>query len=386
MKFLHDSGKVYPTDLTLEKLKNLKLTPDPKIYDLCFNPIEGYYLLEKFEKFGLPTIYGKVYKRVDKIINTYQSKDTPLGVICQGNKGSGKSLLTKVLANKFIDDNKPVILVSSPHHSNDFFNFLNKIGECLIIFDEFEKVYDKMEHQNPLLTFLDGNNSEVKHCTIISINDKGSISNYMKDRPSRFYYSFEYDSLEDDVIREYLDKNLIPENNNTKKIDEIEFILKNFRESNFDILQAFVEEVNRYPNENLEEIVKDLNITYYGSSNKDSYKVTLKINNVIRVPEEPVIYINPYKDNYRIYFELLESETDDEDDKKIIREGGTITDDIRLSSSDLVKTDHNNFYYKLKSTYGDTIVKLEKTKSFKGSAYSNYVNSINNPVGLNFDF
>jgi hypothetical protein len=170
-----------------------------------------------------------------------------------GEKGSGKSLLAKQLAIKGAETGMPTIVINAPWTGDKFFSFLQQIDQpSIILFDEFEKVYDSDE-QESILTLLDGVFPSRK-LFILTCNDKWRVDSHMRNRPGRIYYMLDYKGLTNDFIIEYCEDNL----KNQTYIEKICAIASLFNQFNFDMLKALVEEMNRY-DEAPEEALKMLN-------------------------------------------------------------------------------------------------------------------------------
>ena len=113
--------------------------------------------METIESFTIDyKIYGDVYKSVDRIYNTFTDRDSSTGVLLVGEKGSGKTLLSKLLIIKAAEQQLPCIIINSPWTGDKFNQLIQNIQQpCVVLFDEFEKVYEEKD-QNSILTLLDG--------------------------------------------------------------------------------------------------------------------------------------------------------------------------------------------------------------------------------------
>lgn len=247
------------------------------IYTVCFSPLQGFYLQKNKDNFTeTGKNYGSLNSRADRIIKTYESRDASTGVLLTGLKGSGKTLLSQTVANKMIEKGLPIVLVESAFTGDAFVNFLSKIGECVLVFDEFAKVFDARNHdekdkQNGLLGIFDGNKS-LKRLIFVIENNSHSLNEFYKNRPGRLFYHFEYDKLEELVIDEYCADKKISDKVKT----EIKSAYYRIRSFSFDILKAIVDEHLRYPQDSILDIVDILNI------DTDSYtKTVLTLNKII---------------------------------------------------------------------------------------------------------
>jgi hypothetical protein len=215
----------------------------------------GNLYLEHIGNFAAPTkIYGDCLKNTDRIINTFMNRPTTTGVMMTGEKGSGKTLLTKNVCIELAKQDIPTIVINAPWCGDAFNTFIQNIEQpCAILFDEFEKVYDRDE-QEQILTLLDGV-FPTKKLFLLTCNDKYRVDYHMRNRPGRIYYMLDFKGLDGVFIREYCEDNLEAK----QYIDKIVTLAGLFGEFNFDMLKALVEEMNRY-GETPQEALRMLNI------------------------------------------------------------------------------------------------------------------------------
>jgi hypothetical protein len=215
----------------------------------------GNLYLEHIGNFTAPTkIYGDCLNNTDRIINTFLERPTTTGVMMTGEKGSGKTLLTKNVCMELAKQDIPTIVINAPWCGDAFNTFIQNIDQpCAILFDEFEKVYERDE-QEQILTLLDGV-FPTKKLFLLTCNDKYRVDYHMRNRPGRIYYMLDFKGLDSTFIREYCDDTLKAKN----YIDKIVTLAGLFGEFNFDMLKALVEEMNRY-GETPQEALRMLNI------------------------------------------------------------------------------------------------------------------------------
>ena len=208
-------------------------------------PMDGPLYLEGVDDFtSIKKLYGTTTRDADRILRTYQDRGISTGVLLNGEKGSGKTLLAKTLSIEAAKMGIPTIIINAPWVGDKFNKFIQDIDqECIIMFDEFEKVYDS-DKQEVILTLLDGVFPS-KKLFILTCNDKWRIDSHMRNRPGRIYYMLDFKGLEDEFIREYCEDNLKAK----QYIDKICHIASTFSQFNFDMLKALVEEMNRYDEE-----------------------------------------------------------------------------------------------------------------------------------------
>ena len=113
-----------------------------KVYTIETNKYTDEVNLKVNENFSMPE---KIYtteqddKFVKKVLNAYKlSNQGTLGIMLSGLKGSGKTLLSKVIA---IESNLPIIIIDKYIHPKILNNTFKKIGdtEVCILFDEVDK-------------------------------------------------------------------------------------------------------------------------------------------------------------------------------------------------------------------------------------------------------
>lgn len=234
----------------------------------------GEYFLEQIASFDISCkLYGDIVKKSDRIIRTFTDRDGSTGVMLSGEKGSGKTLLGKYICFTAAKMNIPTIMVNASWHGDGFNSFIQSINQtCIVLFDEFEKVYSA-EEQEHILTLLDGVFPS-KKLFLLTCNDKFRVNIHMRNRPGRIYYLLDFKGLEPDFIREYCEDVLIAK----KYIDSICRIASLFDQFNFDMLKALVEEMNRY-DESPQEVLKMLNAKPEFNS-RIRYKVEINVNEV----------------------------------------------------------------------------------------------------------
>jgi hypothetical protein len=220
-------------------------------YTVKFNEMGNFFYLEKIEDFTSPSrIYGNCVKHTSRIVNTFMSRPATTGVMLTGEKGSGKTLLSKNVSIELAKQDIPTIVINTSYHGDTFKQFVQSIDQpCVILFDEFEKVYDS-EDQEAILTLLDGVFPS-KKLFMLTCNNKWRVDQHMRNRPGRIFYMIDFKGLDSGFITEYCEENLEAK----EHISTIVSIASLFSQFNFDMLKALVEEMNRYgdtPQEALE--------------------------------------------------------------------------------------------------------------------------------------
>jgi len=211
----------------------------------------GAYYYEQVDNFKtISKRYGDNERQNRRIIDTFLNRENSTGVMLAGEKGSGKSLLAKTISITLAEElDVPTIIINKDYCGDDFNAFIQGMDQpAVILFDEFEKVYDR-EKQELLLTLLDGV-FPTKKLFVLTCNNKYRIDEHMRNRPGRIFYMIDFNGLSEDFIIEYCNDNL----NDKSHIEQICRIAGVFSQFNFDMLKALVEEMNRYgesPNEAL---------------------------------------------------------------------------------------------------------------------------------------
>ena len=221
-------------------------------YYVRFDTQIGYYL-ERVEDFELPSkIYGDT-SVVNRWLVSYHTNQRNTGIILTGIKGSGKTLLSKKCA---IDSGLPIIIVDTPYNDSDFVSFITnpELGDICVFIDEFEKVFNKINSENSILTILDG--AFNTHNLFIFTCNEMHTNEYLTNRPSRIRYRSHFESLPESVISEVISDLL----QRKEYAESIKNVIQVIGIITFDLLITLIKEVDLF-NEPANEVVKYLNIT-----------------------------------------------------------------------------------------------------------------------------
>lgn len=237
-----------------------------KVYDLSYDRYSGDDVFKENGELSLPS---KVYtskkdeffkKRVLTYFNNAFTDTT--GVMLAGTKGTGKTIMAKVLAK---ESNLPIIIVDPQYPEHRLIKYFKQINTPVcILFDEVDKSFDTEK----MLDFLDGLQKTSKKLVIMTCNNLGKVSEYLQDRCSRIRYLRKY-TTEDNL--EFLD--VLIEDMGIKNIEEVsKFCRENIKLLSMDNIVAFLNEVKMLEDEDitLEEIISVMNIDHVQSEKVSS--------------------------------------------------------------------------------------------------------------------
>lgn len=250
-----------------------------KVFEVKYAKMVGTWLSEHKELTVDFKIYGKTPERVKKIFHTFDLRNKNLGVLLSGEKGMGKSVFMRHMAEQSIQRGLPVIII----HTNTpgIADFISKIDqECVILFDEFEKNFTKGDDcdddsvpsdacesgQNQFLSLFDGMDSG-KKIFVIAVNNSHRLSSFFINRPGRFYYHFCFDYLSESEVREYANDML----KGDKAVIDKMVLIARFHDISYDILSAIITELNN--GYSLNETINDLNIDIDESSQYYDFEI-----------------------------------------------------------------------------------------------------------------
>lgn len=228
-----------------------------KVYDLNYNRWEESPIFKENGELNLPK---KVYSteadnKFKKRILTYFNKanTNTTGVMLAGTKGTGKTVMAKVLAK---ESGLPIIVVNPEYPESKLIKFFKSFTTPVcILFDEVEKNF-KTEH---MLDFLDGVEKTAQKLVIMTCNDLNRVSEYMQDRCSRIRYLRRYSPDENAAFLPMLADDF----NIKNKEEVIEFCKSNIKLLSMDNIVSFISEVKMLEDEDisLQEIIDIMNIS-----------------------------------------------------------------------------------------------------------------------------
>lgn len=235
------------------------LTPG-MVYNIKVDRYTDVMTLEESGELPLPS---KVYcterdeRFIEKVVNSYNVSDNGFtGVMLAGLKGSGKTVMAKLIANY---SGLPIINIDKSIRPYILRNLVDKLGDTSVcfLFDELDKLLDDYD-DSVLLQILDGSDTKGRHMILFTCNDTGEISEYLKDRCSRIRYWRKFEEMSPSLIMEVLNDKL---DNKDEAKSLTDFIKENFEVCSFDNIASFVKEVNEYPTTTFEELFEDMNLS-----------------------------------------------------------------------------------------------------------------------------
>lgn len=246
-----------------------------KAYDLKWDDWNDMAYLAENGELNLPSkIYelneDKIFKK--RVLNNFNNHENSIGVMLAGTKGTGKTMLAKVIAK---ESNLPIIIVDSQFPTNRLIGFFKQFSTPVcVIFDEIEKNFNT----GRMLDFLDGVEKTTKKLVLMTCNELDKVSEYLQDRCSRIRYVRKY-GINDNLA--FLP--MLIENKEIKNAEIVrKFVEERFKLPSIDNMNAFLNEVKDLEDEDisLDDIVKYMNINTYPSkqSSTESTSEEIKTN------------------------------------------------------------------------------------------------------------
>lgn len=260
--------------------KNIRVKPQGfdyelgagKVYDLNWDRWNDTYIFSEDGELNLPKKIYELKKdvifknRVLKYFNNAAGQTT--GVMLAGTKGTGKTLLAKIIAK---ESNLPIVVVNSSYPASKLNTFFKEFQTPVcILFDEVEKNWDTTK----MLEFLDGVQATAKKLVIMTCNDLREVSSYMQDRCSRVRYLRKYtdrDNIE-------LISSIVADYKVNDPLKTTDFIIRNMRLLSIDNVISFLNEVVLFQddeNMTLENILEDMNISSRNTKTEESYEMII---------------------------------------------------------------------------------------------------------------
>ena len=275
------------------------------IYEVKLS-MTGFYLSKIAESFTFDyKLYGLNQKFIDYVLKTYENTTGNLGILLDGIKGTGKTVVAKKLCNHL---QLPVILVQSMGNdtNNKLIKYLSTSIDfnCIFFFDEYEKEF---EDSSDVLSFMDGTYNSIYRRVFLLTTNELKVDSNLLGRPSRIRYKKSFDNLPEEITREIL--NAILEDKNA--IEKVIELTHSMNIITIDLIKAIATEINIHGVEALPDIKETFNIEF--SKFSYLYKVIqVRHYNVEFTPEN----IKNLLQTYRNYKELRKRDWEEYSDEE----------------------------------------------------------------------
>lgn len=231
-----------------------------KVYNVKYSRFTGDISFETAKMFTLPS---KIYSTekdeafINKVLDKYKIIDSGvLGVMLSGLKGAGKTIMLKQIA---IRSELPIVLLDREFPEYKFKSLFQGLvnTEVCFVFDEIDKSDSDFEMCD-LLQVLDGMNTVGKKLMLFACNDDKKVSEFLKDRCSRVRYWKRFDKMSEEMIKQVVNDRI----NDNERVNEVsDFIYGHFECVSFDNILSFIDEIASFPNQSLEDLFNDMNLT-----------------------------------------------------------------------------------------------------------------------------
>ena len=275
------------------------------IYEVKLS-IAGFYLSKIAESFTFDyKLYGLNKKFIDYVLKTYENTTGNLGVLLDGIKGTGKTVVAKELCNRL---QLPVILVQSMgSDTNDkLIKYLSTAidFDCIFFFDEYEKEF---KDSSDVLSFMDGTYNSIYRKVFLLTTNELNVDPNLLGRPSRIRYKKSFGNLSEEVTREILNDIL----EDKTAIDKVIELTHSMNIITIDLIKAIATEINIHGAEALPDIKETFNIEF--SKFSYLYKIIqVRHYNVEFTPEN----IKNLLQTYRSYKELRKKDWEEYSDEE----------------------------------------------------------------------
>ena len=275
------------------------------IYEVKLS-IAGFYLSKIAEACTFDyKLYGLNKKFIDYVLKTYENTTGNLGVLLDGIKGTGKTVVAKELCNRL---QLPVILVQSMgSDTNDkLIKYLSTAidFDCIFFFDEYEKEF---KDSSDVLSFMDGTYNSIYRKIFLLTTNELNVDPNLLGRPSRIRYKKSFGNLSEEVTREILN-DILEDKTAIEKVIELTHSMNIIT---IDLIKAIATEINIHGAEALPDIKETFNIEF--SKFSYLYKVIqVRHYNVEFTPEN----IKNLLQTYRNYKELRKRDWEEYSDEE----------------------------------------------------------------------
>lgn len=217
----------------------------------------GFYLSKIAESFTFDyKLYGLNQKFIDYVLKTYENTTGNLGVLLDGIKGTGKTVVAKELCNRL---QLPVILVQSMgvDTNSKLIKYLSTSidFDCIFFFDEYEKEF---KNSSDVFSFMDGTYNSIYRKVFLLTTNELKVDPNLLGRPSRIRYKKSFSNLSEEVTREILD-DILEDKTAIEKVIELTHSMNIIT---IDLIKAIATEINIHGVEALPNIKETFNIEF----------------------------------------------------------------------------------------------------------------------------
>lgn len=217
----------------------------------------GFYLSKIAESFTFDyKLYGLNQKFIDYVLRTYENTTGNLGVLLDGIKGTGKTVVAKELCNRL---QLPVVLVQSmgSDTNSKLIKYLSTSidFDCIFFFDEYEKEF---KNSSDVLSFMDGTYNSIYRKVFLLTTNELNVDPNLLGRPSRIRYKKSFSNLSEEVTREILNDIL----EDKTAIEEVIELTHSMNIITIDLIKAIATEINIHGVEALPNIKETFNIEF----------------------------------------------------------------------------------------------------------------------------
>jgi len=208
-----------------------------------------------YNRFDVPKkIYGNSRRKAHIIWDSIERDNYRGGVLLTGIKGAGKTELGKLIANNAIDKGLPVLLITDLPNTRNIQDFLSRLNNVVLFFDEFGKNFKKPEQEKLLNLMSDSNKNLV---FIITENGEHMLSPLIIGRPGRIKFHLNFKKLPMSTLTDYL------EDQKDLEYDFVLSLMDLYNKSHsitFDHIKAIVDEHRKHRDLPFNELINMLNL------------------------------------------------------------------------------------------------------------------------------
>ena len=217
----------------------------------------GFYLSKIAESFTFDyKLYGLNQKFIDYVLKTYENTTGNLGVLLDGIKGTGKTVVAKELCNRL---QLPVILVQSMgvDTNSKLIKYLSTSidFDCIFFFDEYEKEF---KDSSDVLSFMDGTYNSIYRKVFLLTTNELKVDPNLLGRPSKIRYKKSFSNLSEEVTKEILN-DILEDKTAIEKVIELTHSMNIIT---IDLIKAIATEINIHGVEALPDIKETFNIEF----------------------------------------------------------------------------------------------------------------------------